>query len=239
MSGHSKWASIKHKKGAADAKRAKIFTKYANLITVAAREGGGDMDSNFSLRLAVDKAKGVNMPKDRIERAIDRGTGKGGDAGVLESAVYEGMGPGGSALVIEALTDNKNRTIASIKTIFNKRGGNLDAKVMWMFDRKGVVHVEDASSAADQDELELALIEAGAEDISREENRISVVSAVSDLQTVEKAVRDAGLTVESAGLEYVANQSKEISKEEEEKLMTFMEALEDDDDVSSVYTNAA
>ena len=239
MSGHSKWASIKHKKGAADAKRAQVFTKLAKMITVAAREGGEDMDSNFSLRMAVDKAKGSNMPKDRIARAIDRGTGAGGEAVILETAVYEGMGPGGAALLVEALTDNKNRTIANIKGIFNKRGGNLDAKVMWMFTRKGVVHVADASGASDQDELELMLIEAGAEDISRDGDRISVISAVSDLQSVEKAVKEAGLAVEGGGLEYVAKQETEISEEDENSLASFIEALEEDDDVNAVFTNAA
>ncbi len=245
MSGHSKWASIKHKQGAADAKRAQAFTKLANMITVAAREGGGDMDSNFSLRLAVDKAKGANMPKDRIARAIARGTGEGSEAGALETAVYEGMGPGGAALLVEALTDNRNRTIANIKGIFNRRGGNLEAKVKWMFERKGVVHTSlpqlwgSQEGADEKDAFELALIEAGAEEISRDENRISVISAISDLQNVEKAVRSAGLAIEGAGLEYVAKQETKISKEDENKLAGFIEALEEDDDVSAVYTNAA
>lgn len=237
MSGHSKWASIKHKKGAADAKRGKIFSKLSKAITVAARESGTDPDMNFSLRLAIDKAKAANMPKDNIERAIQKAAG-GGEGGDLSTAVYEGMGPGGAALVIEALTDNPNRTITNLKTIFNKRGGNIDAKIMWMFDRKGVVHVEDASGVEDKDAFELALIDAGAEGISRSGSRMSVVCEVPDLQKVSEAMKAAELAIESAGLEYVAKDEVQLSAEDEVKLEGFIEALEDDDDVEAVYTNA-
>lgn len=238
MSGHSKWASIKHKKGAADAKRGKIFSKLSKAITVTAREGGTDPDMNFSLRLAIDKAKAANMPKDNIDRAIQKAAG-GGEGGDLTTAVYEGMGPGGCALIIEAVTDNTNRTISSLKGIFNKRGANIDAKVMWMFDRKGVVHVENASSIEDKDVFELALIDAGAEDISRADNRLSVICDISELQKVSEAVKAAGLEIESAGLEYVAKDEVQLSAEDEAKLGDFIEALEDDDDVEAVYTNAA
>ena len=238
MSGHSKWHSIRHKKGAADAQRGALFSKLSKAITVSAREGGADPVMNFGLRLAIEKAKAANMPKENIERAVQKGAG-GGDGDNLTTAVYEGMGPGGAALMIEAVTDNTNRTIASIKTIFNKRGGNIDAKVAWMFERKGVVHVEDASSVEDRDQLELALIDAGAEDISYDGNRMSVVSEVQDLNAVSDAVKELSLTIESAGLEYIAKDQVQLSEEDEEKLGAFIEALEDDEDVNAVYTNAA
>lgn len=238
MSGHSKWASIKHKKGAADAKRGKIFSKLSKAITVCAREGGADPGTNFSLRLAIDKAKAANMPKDNIERAIQKAVG-GSEGEALKTAVYDGMGPGGAAIIVEAVTDNVNRTIASVKTIFNKRGGNIEAKVLWMFDRKGAVHVEDASSIEDKDTFELELIDAGAEDISFEGSRLLVVSGIKDLQKVADAVKSSGLNIESAGLEYIAKDAIPLSEEDERKLADFIEAMEDDDDVDSVYTNAA
>lgn len=234
MSGHSKWASIKHKKGAADAKRGKIFSKLAKQISVAAKTGGGDLGMNFGLRLAVEKAKAANMPKDNIERAIKRGTGEGADALVLESAVYELMGPGGSALIVEALTDNKNRTYGSLRTIANKKGANIEAKVLWMFARKGVVRIENDSGLTDEQELEL--IEAGAEDIQKEDGLV-IVAALEDLQTVTGAVESLGMKLASAEPEYVANDSLELSDEDLEKLANLVEALEEDDDVDGVYTN--
>ncbi|MCH8049142.1 YebC/PmpR family DNA-binding transcriptional regulator [Patescibacteria group bacterium] len=238
MSGHSKWHSIRHKKAATDAKRGKIFSKLIKNVTVAAREGGGDPVINFRLRLAIDKAKAANVPKDNIERAIARGTGEVGE-GALETVVYEGMGPGGASLIIEAVTDNKNRTHASIKIIFNKQGGNMEAKVMWQFDRKGVVRVHDVSSVEDRDSLELSLIDAGTEDITWNEKSLEVVSAINDLQKVEEAVKSAGLTVESADLEYIAKDEIKLSEEDEAKLEKFIELLDDDDDVTNVYTNAS
>jgi YebC/PmpR family DNA-binding regulatory protein len=237
MSGHSKWASIRHKKGAADAKRGKIFSKYAKLIMVAAKEGGGDLGTNFSLRLLVEKAKGVNMPKDNIERAIKRGTGEiaGGE---LTSALYEAMGPGGAALLIESLTDNTNRAYTNIRTIVSKSGANFDAKVLWQFDHRGVVRVDDVTMIEDRDELELALIEVGAEDIAWDEGLV-IISQKGDLQAVENAVTEAGLMPESSELEYVPQNEVKLSESDEDKLASLIEKLDDDDDVNNVFTNAA
>lgn len=237
MSGHSKWASIKHKKGAADAKRGKIFSKLAKAIAVCAREGGGDPAMNFSLRLAIEKAKQANMPKDNIERAIARGTGESGEE-ALATAVYEGMGPGGAALIVETVTDNKNRTYANIKSIFNKLGGNMEAKVMWQFEQKGVVRVEDTASIADRESFELELIDSGAEEINWEDG-LEVVCAISDLQKIEEKIKSTGLEIQSADLEYLAKDDLQLSADDEQKLERFMDALDDDDDVTNVYTNAA
>ncbi len=237
MSGHSKWHSIRHKKGAADAKRSAAFTKLAKAIVVAAREGGADLDSNFSLRLAVDKAKRGNMPKDRIQRAVDRGAGVGGDGVVLETAIYEAMGPGGVAILIEAFTDNKNRTVSNVKTICNRKGGNLGAKVAWMFDRKGVVRVDDVSTLSGLDELELSLIDVGAGEVVFSEGGLYVECEVQDLQGVQKVAHDAGLVVSAGGIAYVANQTTSLDDDQLEKLGSLMDALEEDDDVNSVYTN--
>lgn len=238
MSGHSKWATTKHKKGAADAKRGQAFSKLAKLITVAAREGA-DPDMNFALRLAVDRAKAVNMPKDNIERAIARGAGTG-EGGALETAVYECMGPGGVAMLIVALTDNTNRAYTNIKTIANKSGGNMEAKVLWQFSQKGIVRVEDISAVEDRDSIELALIDAGAEDIDwNEEVGLMITSEVQDLKKVSDAARAAGLAITSAGIEYVPNSTIELSDEDGEKLARFVDSIEEDDDVDAVYTNAA
>ncbi len=237
MSGHSKWASIKHKKGAADAKRGKIFSKLAKLITVAAKEGGADLGTNFSLRLLVEKGKKANMPKDVIERAIAKGSGVTADGAVMTTGLYEAMGPGGSAILVETLTDNTNRTLGNVKTIIVKRGGNFPAKVLWMFDKKGIVRVEDVSAVADKDELELALIEAGAEEINFDEG-LTVITAIADLKTVVDALTNLGLDAGNAGIEYLAKDDLSLSAEDEEKLFAMMEAVEDDDDVTNVYTNA-
>ena len=236
MSGHSKWASIKHKKGKADAKRGKVFSKMAKLITVAAKDGGGDLDMNFTLRMYVDKAKKANMPKDVIERAIAKGAGVGADGDQMTAAVYEAMGPGGSAIVIETLTDNTNRTLGNVKTIVNKLGGNFGAKILWMFEQKGVIHVEDAVVS---DELELALIDAGAEAINVSDEGLHVTTAVVDLKSVIDAVVEAGLDAGNAGIEYLAKDALSLSSEDEERLFALMEAIEEDDDVTNVYTNAA
>ncbi|RMD50630.1 YebC/PmpR family DNA-binding transcriptional regulator [Candidatus Parcubacteria bacterium] len=238
MSGHSKWATIKHKKSMADARRGKVFSKLSKAITVAVKEGGVDEATNFALRLAIQKARQANMPKENIERAIARGQGSGGE-GALEVALYEGMGPGGVSILVEVLTDNKNRALTNIKTIFNKNGGNMDAKVLWQFERKGVVRAEAEESIADKDNFELSLIEAGAEDINWDGSRVEIISALSDLQAVEKAVSEAGLKVESAEPEYIAKDKIKLSEADEEKLMKFLELLDDDDDVNNVFTNAA
>ncbi|MBU4315497.1 YebC/PmpR family DNA-binding transcriptional regulator [Patescibacteria group bacterium] len=240
MSGHSKWATTKHRKSAVDAKKGKAFSKIAKLISVAAREGANP-EMNFALRLMIDKAKAVNMPKENIDRAIARGAGTGeGDA--LESVVYEGMAPGGASVIVEAVTDNKNRTFTNIKTMFNKHGGNMEAKVMWQFAQKGVIGVEDLSALQTQSEregLELTLIDAGAEDISYDENVLTVVCPVHDFKKVSDAISNAGLIIADAGLEYIATNSINPSPEDQERIEKFIEILEEDDDVDSVYTNVS
>ncbi len=234
MSGHSKWHTIRHKKGAADAKRGKIFSKLSKAISVAARDGV-DPSMNFTLRLAIEKAKQANMPKDNIERAIARGSGAG-DGVQLQTVVYEGMAPGGISIIVEAVTDNVNRTFGNIRTIFNKYGGNLDAKVMWQFERKGVVRA-DSAEVDNRDDFELELIEAGADDISWNEG-IEVIGNLSALQEMENVIRGAEISVASAEPEYVATDKVELSDEAGEKLSMFLEMLDEDDDVTNIYTNA-
>ncbi len=236
MSGHSKWHSIRQKKGAADAKRGKIFSKISKAITVIAREGGSDPSTNFSLRLAIEKAKQANMPKDNIQRAIDRSMGSGNET-KLETVFYDGMGPGGVAFIVEAVTDNKNRTYSNIKMIFNKLGGNMEAKVMWMFERKGVVRIEDISKIDSKDVFELEMIDYGAEEIIWNDG-LEIISGISDLQKIESAISNLGLIASSAELEYVPKDTINILKDDEVKLERFIETLDDDDDVTNVYTNA-
>lgn len=233
MSGHSKWHKIRHKKGATDQKRGALFSKLSKAISVAARDGV-DPDMNFTLRLAIDKAKQANMPKDNIERAIARGSGS--DGAQLTTAVYEAMGPGGVSLVITSVTDNTNRALTNIKTIVTKRGGNFDAKVLWQFDHKGVVRA--TGSLEDSDAFELAVIDAGAEDIQwGDEDDVAVIGPIDRLQDLEKVIRESGLTVESAELEYVPNQTMELDDAGMEKLGDFVDAIEENDDVAAVYTN--
>ncbi len=235
MSGHSKWATIKHKKGMADAKRGQTFSKLAKAITVAVKEGGADPTMNFTLRLQVEKAKAVNMPKDNIERAIARGAGSGGEA-ELQLVTFEGMAPGGVAVVVEALTDNNNRTFPNVKSYFTKHGGTMDAKVLWMFERKSVVKGKLTGELKEEDEI--ALIDAGAEDIKLTDGEITIMGAVTDMQSVEAVATTVGVRVESADLEYVAKSTVEVDDEVAERLGRFVEILEDDEDVQAVYTNA-
>ena len=234
MAGHSKWANIKHKKAREDAKRGKIFTKVTREIIVAARLGGGDPDKNPRLRRAIQKAKSVNMPKENIERAIKRGTGE--LEGVsYEEVVYEGYGPGGVAILVEAITDNRNRTVSEIRTIFSKHGGNLGEAgcVAWMFERKGLITVKDV----DEDLLMEVAIEAGAEDVSQEEGLFSVITAVEDLDRVREAIEEKGIKVESARLTYIPQSTVRVEGEKAEKLIKLLDALEDHDDVQNVYAN--
>lgn len=237
MSGHSKWHNIQKKKGAVDAKRGSLFTKLAKGITVAAREGGGDSSFNFKLRMAIDAAKAANMPKDNIERAVKRGTGEGAE-NQIEEVIYEGFGPGGVAILIQCLTDNRNRTIAEVKHLVNKRGGSLGnpGSVMWMFERKGVVTIVDAAAITDRDTFELAVIDAGAEDIRDNDGIIQVVCEVKDIQTVAQAVEELGIKADGAGIEYLAKE--ELDPGEPEKLTSFLETLDENDDVDTIYTNA-
>lgn len=240
MSGHSKWATIKRQKAANDAKRSSVFTKLANNITIAARKGG-DPEMNFALRLAIDKAKTANMPKDNIERAVKRGTGEGGGA-VVEELTYEGIGPATAGFIIETVTDNKNRTASDIRHIFTKHGGSLGStnSVSWNFDRKGVITVaKDNLPARDWEEVQLELIDAGAEDITKEDEGVTIVTAMEDLQKMKEYLDAQNVAVESAELEYIARDRKDVSDEEKKKLENFIEALDENDDVSNYYTDAA
>src|SRR4051812_7452777 len=199
MSGHSKWATIKRKKGAADAKRGQLFTKLTREITVAAKEGGGDADSNFRLRLAVQRARAENMPLENIQRAIQRGTGGGEGNNSYEEITYEGYGPHGVAILVQALTDNRNRAVAEVRSIFTKLGGSLGeaGSVGWMFDQRGLILIEPGKND-DPDEITLAAIDAGAEDVQADEEQVEVVTAFNDLKSVQDALSSAGYNITSA-----------------------------------------
>ena len=236
MSGHSKWATIRHKKGAADAKRGKIFTKLIKEITVAARQGGGDLDANPRLRTAVDKAKSANMPKDNIDRAIKKGTGDLDGVDYTEM-IYEGYGPGGVAIMVEALTDNRNRTAADIRSIFTKGGGNLGETgcVSYMFKRKGVITYDPEKYAEDQ-VLEVAL-EAGAEDVAGDESTIEVTCEPEDFEAVRDALVGAGLEHEMAEVNRVPEATISLDGDGTAKALRLIETLDDHDDVQEVSTN--
>jgi YebC/PmpR family DNA-binding regulatory protein len=235
MSGHSKWANIKHRKAAVDAKRGKIFTKLIRELTVAARLGG-DPNTNPRLRMAIATARSQNMPKDTIERAIKRGTGEiGGEE--LQEVIYEGYGPGGSAVLVEVLTDNKNRTVSEIRRIFTKYGGNLGESgcVGWMFSKKGRIAFEKGS--VDEDKLFEIALEAGAEDVRTEENELVVITSTDAYESVKAAIEGAGLKYTSAEITMVPQNTVKIEGKEAEQMLRLMEALEDSDDVQHVYSN--
>jgi YebC/PmpR family DNA-binding regulatory protein len=237
MSGHSKWSSIKHKKAATDAKRGKIFTKLIKEITVSARMGGGDMEANPRLRAAILAAKSENMPKDNIERAIKKGTGE--LEGVsYEESIYEGYGPGGAAVLIESLTDNKNRTVADIRHIFSKRGGNMGENgcVAWMFDKKGYIAIE--NKAVDEEGLMEAALDAGAEDIREDDSNFEVITAPEDFEAVKAAIDNASIPYLVAEVTMLPQTTTFLKANEAEQMVKLMEALEDCDDVQKVYTNA-
>jgi len=233
MSGHSKWSTIKRQKGAKDAARGAVFTKLGNAIAIAAR-GGADPDMNFSLRLAIDRAKAANMPTANIQRSIDRGSGKlGGEA--IQEVMYEGYGPGGVAILAEAATDNVNRTLPDVRLAFSKHGGNLAEKgaVAFQFDRKGLIRVKDAG-----DKVLEAAIEAGADDVQEEGDESIIYTDPKSLAKVRDSVRDAGLEITEAELTYVPNNTVEVTdKETAGKIVRLMEALEDLDDVTTTHTN--
>ena len=237
MSGHSKWSTIKRKKAAADQIRGKIFTKLIKEITVSARQGGGDIDGNPRLRLAVDNAKSANMPMDNIERAIKKATGELEGASYLE-ITYEGYGPGGVAVLIESVTDNKNRTVAEVRHALTKHGGSLgeNGSVAWMFDRKGVITMP-AQGKTEDDIMEIVL-DAGAEDIQGEDDFFEVTSAVEDFEAVRKSIVDSGLDTENASLQWIAKNTIEVGGETAEKLIKMIDMIEDNDDVQNVFTNA-
>jgi YebC/PmpR family DNA-binding regulatory protein len=236
MSGHSKWATIKHKKGAADKARGKLFAKLARQIEVTARAGGGDVDANPTLRTAVQKAKAAQMTNDAIDRAVKRGTGEG-DTANYESITYEGYAPGGVAMLIEVLTDNRNRTGAEVRGVFTKLGGSMaePGSVSWQFSRRGVI---DVAGSADEDELMMAAIDAGADDISRDGDSWSVTTEPSKVYDVRQALETAGFIVDSADTPLVSDNLVPISSvEEARKVLRIVEAFEDNDDVQDVYTN--
>jgi YebC/PmpR family DNA-binding regulatory protein len=236
MSGHSKWATIKHKKGAADKARGKLFNKLTRQIEVAARAGGGDSDANPTLRTAVQKAKSAQMTNDSIDRAIKRGTGEG-DTGSYEAVTYEGYAPGGVALMIDVLTDNRNRTGADIRGVFTRLGGSLaePGAVSWQFARRGVVMVD---GSADEDELLLAAVDAGADDITDDGGTWRVTTEASKAFDVKAALEAAGFTVESADAPMVSENVVPItSAEEAKKVLRILEAIEDNEDVQDVYSN--
>ncbi len=238
MSGHSKWSSIKHKKGAADAKRGKLFSKLSRAIIVAAKDGGPDPSGNLALANAVEKAKSYSMPKDNIDRAIAKGSGADADAAAFETVVYEGYGPEGVAVLVEALTDNRNRTAADVRHIFAKTGGNLGTSgaVAWQFERRGVVLVD--ATGADEDELMLAAAEGGAEDVEPDGSSFQITCAPEELAAVRAAVEAAGFTVESSELTMIPSTTVEVADESTAKqVLRLMDALEENDDVQEVYAN--
>ena len=238
MSGHSKWSSIKHKKGAADKKRGALFSKLSRALIVAAREGGPDPSANLALQKAIEKAKSYSMPKDNIERAIARGSGADADANAYETVVYEGYGSGGVAILVEALTDNRNRTASDVRAAFGKHDGNLGASgaVAWQFERRGVVLVD--AQGVDEDELTLAAAEGGADDVALDGATFQITAAPEALTGVREAVEAAGFTVENAELTMVPKTTVEIAEENTaKKILRLIDALEENDDVQDVYSN--
>ena len=238
MSGHSKWSSIKHKKGAADAKRGKLFSKLSRAIIVAAREGGGNPADNLALQNAIEKARSYSMPKDNIDRAVAKGSGADADASAFETVVYEGYGPSGVAIIVEALTDNRNRTAGEVRHTFAKNDGNLGGSgaVSWLFERRGMVVVE--ADGVDEDELMLAAAEGGADDVAQDGSTYQVTSTPEQLADVRQAVEAAGFTVDAAELTMVPKTTVEVADEAEaKKVLRLIEALEDNDDVQDVYAN--
>ncbi len=236
MSGHSKWASIKHKKAIVDSRRGKLFTKLARAITTAAKEGGGDVEGNASLALAVQKAKDASMPKDNIERAIAKGTGAGADAESFEAVVYEGYGPGGVALLIEAMTDNRNRTGSDVRHLLSKHGGNLGepGSVAYLFDKRGLIVVD--AERYSEDDL-LPAIEAGAEDVAVDDDVFEVVTEPADLTGVRAALDAAGVEVESSEVGWQPKTRIELDEDVAGKLFRLIDALEENDDVDAVHGN--
>jgi YebC/PmpR family DNA-binding regulatory protein len=238
MSGHSKWSTIKRAKGVTDAKRGALFTKVAREISVAARQGGGDPDANYRLRLAVEKARSVNMPSDNIKRTIDKATG-GGDAEQFEEIVYEGYGPGGVAVLVEAATDNRNRTAAEVRSIFTKAGGQLagSGAVAWQFEPRGLIAVN-RDGGIDVDEVALAAIDAGAEDVDTDDpESIGIYTSPADLERVRKALDGAGVPVDSAENTMIAKQTVELDSARARQALRLVELLEDLEDVQRVTAN--
>jgi YebC/PmpR family DNA-binding regulatory protein len=236
MSGHSKWSTIKRKKGAEDAKRGKLFTKIGRELAVAAREGGPDPEVNFKLRLVIEKAKQANMPKDNIERSIRRGAGlEKGEA--LEQVVYEGYGPGGTALIVRALTDNRNRAVADIRRAFSRYGGNLGENgcVAWMFEQKGYVTIP--LNGHDPDDLFMLAVDAGAEDVVIGEDTVEIYAEVQDFQAVQESLAEAEIEMDMAELSLIPQTKMDLEPDKGVKVMGLVDALDELDDVEKVYTN--
>jgi YebC/PmpR family DNA-binding regulatory protein len=237
MSGHSKWSTIKRKKGATDAKRGAIFTRVAKEIALAAREGGGDPDTNFKLRLSIDKAKSVNMPKDNIERAIKRGTGENKDGNTLEEVYYEGYAPNGIALMIECVTDNRNRAVADIRHVLNRFGGSMGetGSVAWQFSRSS--YFAFSMEGFDEDQVFELAIEGGADDITYEDDLVEIIGPVESYKTISDQLRLANINADESGLRMMPNQEMELETSETLKVMKVIDALEDLDDVQNIYSN--
>jgi YebC/PmpR family DNA-binding regulatory protein len=238
LSGHSKWSSIKHKKGAADAKRGKLFSKLSRAIIVAAKEGGGDPANNLALQNAIEKARSYSMPKDNIDRAIAKGSGADADSEAFEEIVYEGYGPEGVAVIVEALTDNRNRTASEVRHMFAKHGGNLGASgaVAWQFERRGVVVVP--AQGVDEEELLMTAADGGADDVEQDGDVFQVTSAPEALSSVRAAIEAAGFAVDSAELVMLPKTTVAVEDEAKARqVMRLIDALEDNDDVQDVYAN--
>ncbi len=238
MAGHSKWKQIKHKKGVTDARRGQLFTKLTREITISAREGGGDPAANFRLRLAIQKARDGNMPLDNIDRAVKRGTGEGGEAVNYEQVSYEGYGPGGAAIFIQGLTDNRNRTVAEVRNVFNKLGGSMgeSGSVAWLFEQKGVVTAE--APEDEVEELALTAIDAGSDDVKTDAESMEAFTPVERLEDVREALQAKSANVLSAELEMVAKTPTPIDAGAAKRALRLIDSLEDLDDVQKVYTNA-
>jgi YebC/PmpR family DNA-binding regulatory protein len=237
MSGHSKWAQIKRQKGANDAKRGQLFTKLAREITVAARDGGGDPDANFRLRLAIQRARQFNMPQENIQRAIARATGAGEEQARYEEVIYEGYGPGGVAIYIEALTDNRNRTVAEIRNVFTRHGGSLGetGSVAWLFEPRGFIAV--SLNGRNPDDVTLAAIDAGAVDVNQEGSTLEIYTNLEDLERVRHALEQAGIPVESAERVMMPKSTVTLDEQRAQQVIRLVERLEDLDEVQNVSTN--
>lgn len=235
MSGHSKWSQIKRQKGAADVKRGNLFTKMTREIMIAAKQGGGDPEANFRLRLAMDRARGVNMPKDSIQRAIERATG-GGEGAQLESVIYEAYAPGGVSVMVEAATDNRNRTASEIRATFTRHNGKLgeSGSVQWLFEQKGIIEVDAGPRA---DEVELAAIDAGAEDVETDKGLVTVYTSPRDFERVKRTLEGAGIHAASAELSMRPTSTVRVDGETAQKVIRLVEALEELDDVQKVHAN--
>jgi len=236
VAGHSKWANIKHRKAAQDAKKGKIFTKVAKEITVAAKLGGGDPEMNPRLRLALDKAKSVNLPKDNVERAIKKGTGEGNEAN-FEDVTYEGYGPGGVAILVQALTDNKNRTVSEVRSTMSKKGGSMGEAgcVSWIFDKKGVITIP--LNNVDEETIMSLAVEAGAEDVEIGEEYYEIICSPSEYEDVKVSIEKTGIEYEYAEITMRPKNTVEVEDDVAKKVINLLEALEDLDDIQEVYSN--